>query len=853
MKTKFPHLLMITAFALQSSVLAQPVVTNFTTSVYAVVTDPVRLAFAPDGTLYAGRDASGSGGTYGAAVKIHRIAPGGSPVTEFGNSAVSDPDTLIVDAVGAVSGTVGAVLVGGIHNDTMTGKIAKIAPDGTVTTLFGPNAMLYNPTHFLFDSTGRLLVTDNNSGHVLVTTGGEPTVLIMLAGANYMAQDAAGRLAVSSSSDDKLRLYGLDGALLNGNFATLKVASPLARGPGGAWGTDLYAVAANGDLVRVDLQGNATNRVGSGFNNMQDLQFGPGGALYASDFNGDRVYRFARPTVPNATTTIYARVTDPARLSFSPDGTLFVGRDNSGSGGGYTDAVKIHRIGPGGSPVEEYGNTAITDPDAVAYDADGSASGIPGAVIVAGRQLTGLQGKIVAIRPDQTITTLYGPTSSSFNPNVFAFDLNGRLLFTEDEDGRVSMLVNGVPSLLFNAVGALHLAVDTQGRLVLGQYTSPILRLYDAAGGLLTNAFARVAADSPLARGPGGFWGTGIFCVNTNGDLLSLDLNGAATQWGTGFGAPWDLKFGPDGALYVSEFNSDLIWRIAPPNCLAQPAGLVSWWPGDGNAEDAAGSNNATATGGLGYTNGMVGQAFDLNGSSAFAQVAIPTGLPLGNQPRTLALWLKTPRNLASTTESALFQYGSDANGQMFGLITSANAAGRLYFFGYNRDVAGSTPLAANTWYHAAVSYDGTTVTLYLNGQPDGFRAVDLNTALNANGLTIGYRPGGAKWLGQLDEVMLFDRALTAGEIAAIYAAGSSGVCPQVHRPSLSVTRAGGQLMFTWLSQAGVWYQLQFATNLPAAAWTPEGLPLAGTGGVLTTNVSIGPEPQKFFRLRANR
>lgn len=46
-----------------------------------------------------------------------------------------------------------------------------------------------------------------------------------------------------------------DGTLLNGNFATLKTVSPLASGPRGAWGTDLYAVAANGDLVRVDLQG----------------------------------------------------------------------------------------------------------------------------------------------------------------------------------------------------------------------------------------------------------------------------------------------------------------------------------------------------------------------------------------------------------------------------------------------------------------------------------------------------------------------------------------------------------------------------------------------------------------------
>ncbi len=61
-------------------------------------------------------------------------------------------------------------------------------------------------------------------------------------------------------------------------------------------------------------------------------------------------------------------MTDPERLSFAPDGTLFVGRDNTGSGGDYDDAVKIHRIGPGGSPVEEFGNTAITDPDAVFYD-----------------------------------------------------------------------------------------------------------------------------------------------------------------------------------------------------------------------------------------------------------------------------------------------------------------------------------------------------------------------------------------------------------------------------------------------------------------------------------------------------
>jgi hypothetical protein len=340
-------------------------------------------------------------------------------------------------------------------------------------------------------------------------------------------------------------------------------STPLARGGGGVWGTDIYAVGTGNELLRISLSGTVTN-IGSGFANVRDLRFGPDGALYVSDFSTDRIYRFAEPSVPQATTTIYARVPDPTRMAFAPDGTMYVGRDNSGSGGAWDDPVKIFRVGPGGTPASEYGSAAISDPDAVAYDANGSASGIPGAVLVAGHDYKSISGKVVAIRPGQTITTLYGPTAFTFNPNVFAYDLNGRLLFSDDEGGKVWIMTNGVPSVLFNLAGALHLAADSLNRLVVGVSGTQTLRLYTSAGTLLTNAFAMVAADSPLARGHGGFWGTGIFCVNTNGDLLSLGLTGAATKFGSGFGAPYGISFGPDGALYVAEFGSDLIWRIAP-------------------------------------------------------------------------------------------------------------------------------------------------------------------------------------------------------------------------------------------------------------------------------------------------
>src|SRR5215510_12230037 len=106
-------LLGILAF-LPAGALADPVVPGFVVTTYADVTDPTALSFASDGTLYVGRDASGSGGGSGDAVKIHRIGPGGAPVEEFGNAALFDPDGAPVDESGTVPGTAGAVLVGGV-------------------------------------------------------------------------------------------------------------------------------------------------------------------------------------------------------------------------------------------------------------------------------------------------------------------------------------------------------------------------------------------------------------------------------------------------------------------------------------------------------------------------------------------------------------------------------------------------------------------------------------------------------------------------------------------------------------------------------------------------------------------
>ena len=66
----------------------------------------------------------------------------------------------------------------------------------------------------------------------------------------------------------------------------------------------------------------------------------------------------------------------------------------------------------------------------------------------------------------------------------------------------------------------------------------------------------------------------------------------------------------------------------------------------------------------------------------------------------------------------------------------------------------------------------------------------------------------------------------------------------------LTTTRSGGALNFRWPSAGGLSYQLQSATNLPATIWFNEGPPFPGTGGTVGTNLSLGPEPKRFFRLQ---
>src|SRR5438093_6636033 len=106
----------------------------------------------------------------------------------------------------------------------------------------------------------------------------------------------------------------------------------------------------------------------------------------------------------------------------------------------------------------------------------------------------------------------------------------------------------------------------------------------------------------------------------------------------------------------------------AQTNCVPPPAGLVSWWPGDGNANDIQDGNNGTLEGGVTFAAGKVGQAFHFNGSSQFIQISNASNLSFERTDAfSLDAWIRTTESTLNHFIAAKRQISAPFTG--FGLI----------------------------------------------------------------------------------------------------------------------------------------------------------------------------------------
>ena len=152
-------------------------------------------------------------------------------------------------------------------------------------------------------------------------------------------------------------------------------------------------------------------------------------------------------------------------------------------------------------------------------------------------------------------------------------------------------------------------------------------------------------------------------------------------------------------------------------------------------------------------------KSLQFNGSNNY--ITYPTsGLPYGASARTMSIWI----NPSSLSNGWAISYGNATATQsnFIGVYS-----GVINYGGYSNDVSGPAP-SLNTWYHVVGIYDGTTAYMYINGYLYTSLARTWNTVSST--FQIGRQTnGGEYWNGKVGEAQIYNRALSANEVLALY------------------------------------------------------------------------------------
>lgn len=207
----------------------------------------------------------------------------------------------------------------------------------------------------------------------------------------------------------------------------------------------------------------------------------------------------------------------------------------------------------------------------------------------------------------------------------------------------------------------------------------------------------------------------------------------------------------------------------------APTSGLQIHLPFTGNANDASGNGrNGILSGGVTSATdrfGNANQAYAFNGSNGSIDVN-NWNILTGNSPRTMMVWFKT--TLPNTVSQFFLAWGALANSATS--VMGAYSSGLYYFgfWGYNNDlwVTNQFQFYDNQWHLMAVTFDGSNLSLYLDGALATSKTTTLATGTSR--LTIGNRIGGDFFNGSLDDIRVYNRALTVAEIRDTYKAEAS-------------------------------------------------------------------------------
>jgi hypothetical protein len=301
------------------------------------------------------------------------------------------------------------------------------------------------------------------------------------------------------------------------------------------------------------------------------------------------------------------------------------------------------------------------------------------------------------------------------------------------------------------------------------------------------------------------------------------------------------------------------------------PAGMISWWPGDGNANDIYSTNNGTLMGGATATNvGVDGTAFVFDGVTAC--VAIPDAPALHPTNFTIEAWMRCDRLDDPTTTTypgqqyIIFHQNNNYGGfEGFDLAKDREPRGNtnkttdtwcFEMTSVNEDniyVESQTFVQTNVWYHIAGVRGSNYIQIYVNGVMECQSNIDFPVAYGPYPLyfaSTGQSYWDQKFAGALDEIGFYDRVLSSNEIHAIYAAGRKGRTKTPTALSIAMTN-GASAAVKIAGIPGQSYGVQTASSPTVASNAWIGL----TNLTLSTSADVWVDPSpatnalQFYRV----
>lgn len=272
----------------------------------------------------------------------------------------------------------------------------------------------------------------------------------------------------------------------------------------------------------------------------------------------------------------------------------------------------------------------------------------------------------------------------------------------------------------------------------------------------------------------------------TDGQIYAGGRNGAITHFD---GSSWngstegssdinDVWVSPSGAVYYGRDSAE-VTVCAPivPNVIAD-------WPLDdctlgfngSTVTDVSGNgNDGTATGGLAVeANGQLCSAGAFNGNSSFVRVPDDASLDM-QDGLSMAVWIR--HNGGPSDWEAILAKGDNSyrlhlNGGCEISDTLPGNTRHGITFGMNGG-CGNADLNSNVvptpgvWYHVAATYDRSVMRIYINGSL--VNSANNSSAINNSGFDIGIgentQQRGRYWDGDIDELTLWDNAISAQEV----------------------------------------------------------------------------------------